>query len=90
MRCRAIDTMKICLYKVGVVGLNIKRLGMVFLLTIQPVIIMDQMQRCITHIRHLSGLLRVQLAATNPTTICSHTALCTAGGALRDALLITR
>ena len=26
----------------------------------------------------------------NPITICSHTALCTAGGALRDALLITR
>lgn len=30
------------------------------------------------------------LVGATPTTICSHTAPCTAGGALRDALLITR
>ena len=41
------NTVKICLYKVIVVGLNIKRLIMVFLLTIQLIIIMDQVKHCI-------------------------------------------
>ena len=51
---------------------------------------MDQMKACIQQACLCFMLAQVPLVTMILTTICSHTAPCIAGGALRDALMITR